>query len=216
MLKAIIFDLDGTLYKNPAIAENFANAAYHALAKFKNIKAEEARRRIEEKRAEMQNEYGSPVPYTLTLQTFGLPIERWHEENVAYFDPRDYLEKDERLKKSLGELKKNYRLAILTNNNRTQTDRILEALDLENMFEKIFTYNSFRLLKPDPRFFQKATEDMRIAPEECCFVGDRYNVDLHPAQSIGMQIYQVKGPEDIYYLSDSLLEHMCPEKEDER
>ncbi len=216
MLKIIIFDLDGTLYKSSAISKNFADAAYHALSKLKNIEAKEAQRLIEEKREDLQDEYGSPVPYTLTLKTFGLPVERWHEENVAYFDPRDYLKKDERLKKRLGELKKNYRLAILTNNNRIQTDRILEALDLKNMFEKIFTYNSFKLLKPDPQFFRRAAEDMNVAPEECCFVGDRYNVDLNPAHSIGMQIYEVKGPEDIYSLSRSLLENKCIEREDER
>jgi len=204
MPKIIIFDLDGTLYKSPEIAKHFADAAYHALSKLKNIEVEEAQRLIEEKREELKKECGSPVPYTLTLKTFGLPIERWHEENVAYFDPRDYLKKDERLKQSLGKLKEHYRLAILTNNNTIQTERILEALGLEDLFEKIFTYNSFKLLKPDPQFFQRAAENMGVEPEECCFVGDRYNVDLNPAKGLGMQIYEVKGPEDIYHLPDQL------------
>jgi len=204
MPKIIIFDLDGTLYKSPEIAKHFADAAYHTLSKFKNIEVEEAQRLLEEKREELKKEYGSPVPYTLTLKTFGLPIERWHEENVAYFDPRDYLKKDEKLKQSLVKLKEHYRLAILTNNNMIQTERILEALGLEDLFEKIFTYNSFKLLKPNPQFFQRAAEDMGVEPEECCFVGDRYNVDLNPAQGLGMQIYEVKGPEDIYHLTDRL------------
>ncbi len=206
MPKVIIFDLDGTLYKSPEITRHFADAAYHALAKFKNIEVEEAQRLLEEKREELKKKYDSPVPYTLTLKTFGLPIERWHEENVAYFDPRHYLGKNEKLKKSLGELKEHYRLAILTNNNTIQTQRILEALGLEDLFEKIFTYNSFKLLKPDPQFFQRAAEDMGVEPEECCFVGDRYNVDLNPAKGLGMQIYEVNGPEDIYHLPDLLRE----------
>ena len=212
MPKVIIFDLDGTLYKNPEITRHFADAAYYALAKFKNIAADEAKKLIEEKREALKKEYDSPVPYTLTLKTFGLPIERWHDENVAYFDPRDYLKEDKKLKESLEELKNHYRLAILTNNNTIQTERILEALGLEDLFEKIFTYNSFKLLKPNPQFFQRAAADMGVEPEECCFVGDRYNVDLNPAKGLGMQIYEVKGPEDIYHLQDQLCKPL-PEME---
>lgn len=213
MLKVIIFDLDGTLYKSPEITRHFADAAYHALSKFKNIEVEEAQRLLEEKREELKKVYDSPVPYTLTLKTFGLPIERWHEENVAYFDPRDYLKKDTKLQRSLGTLKEHFRLAILTNNNTIQTQRILEALGLEGLFEKIFTYNSFKLLKPDPQFFQRAAENMGVEPEECCFVGDRYNVDLNPAKGLGMKIYEVQGPEDIYHLPELLREKPIPEME---
>ncbi|GAH99327.1 unnamed protein product, partial [marine sediment metagenome] len=110
MIKVIIFDLDGTLYKSKEIAEKFARAAHYTLSKFKNIPLDDARKLIEEKRQQIEKEYSDSVPQTLILNSFGISTEFWHKENIDFFDPRDYLTKDEKLKKSLDGLKKRYRL----------------------------------------------------------------------------------------------------------
>jgi len=204
MIKVILFDLDGTLYKSSEIKDKFAEAAYHTLAKFKKISLAEAQTIVEERRAELKKKDGYSVPYTLTLVHYGVPIEYWHKENIKFFDPRDYLTKDHNFKRCLLKLKKRYRLAILTNNNDTQTERILEALGLHELFDEVFTYNSFKLLKPNVQFFKKAAQELAVKPAECLVVGDRYSVDLNPAKRLGMQIYEVKGPDDIYSLEDIL------------
>ena len=207
MIKVIFFDLDGTLYKSNEIRQAFSEAAYHTLARFKNIPLEKAQAIIEDRRTELGKKQGSPVPYTLTLVSCGIPIELWHKENIAFFDPRDYLSKDKKLKQNMLMLKEQYRLAILTNNNDIQTERIIEALDILNLFDKVFTYNSFNLLKPDLNFFKKAAHEMGVKPQECCMIGDRYDVDLNPAKELGMQIYEVKGPEDINNLVETSSTH---------
>ena len=79
MIKVILFDLDGTLYKNPEVRKKFAEAAYHALAKLKKISVEEAKSMIEETREKLKEKHGFPVPYTLTLVRFGMPVEMWHK-----------------------------------------------------------------------------------------------------------------------------------------
>jgi putative hydrolase of the HAD superfamily len=201
MIRVIIFDLDGTLYQSSTISGKFAEAAYHAIAKLKGISFDEAKQLIEHKRAQMKQVYGDPAPYTLTLKSIGMSTEHWHKENIAYFDPRDHLEEDARLLKSLTTLKERFRLAILTNNNSVQTDRTLEALGIKHLFDRVYSYNTFKLLKPDPEFLRRAMEDMNVRPEECCFVGDRYNVDLAPAQKLNVHVYYVKGPSDIYKLA---------------
>ena len=205
MIKAIIFDMDGTLYTNTDIKEQFAKAAYYILAKSDNIPIDQAQDLIEERRAELKAKSGFPVPYTLTLKSFDIPIKVWHKENIAFFDPRDFLHKDERLKESLVKLKKNHRLAVMTNNNRIQTERVIEALELDGLFNRVFTFNSFEILKPELEFFKKAAAELGIEPKACLYVGDRYDVDLQPAQEIGMQILEVKGPEDIYDLTNKIL-----------
>lgn len=206
MIKAILFDLDGTLYKSETIRKKFAEAAYSTIAKLKNISLEKAQVLIEERRVELQEKSGSAVPYTLTLLSFGIPIEQWHRDNIAFFDPRDYLNKDEKLKERLINIKKQYKLAILTNNNHVQTERILEALHVNGIFDRVFTYNTFKLLKPNPEFFKRAAEELRVEPHECLVVGDRYSIDLTPAKELGMHIHEVKGPEDIYQLQGILKE----------
>jgi len=204
MIKAILFDLDGTLYKSEIIRRKFAEAAYNTIAKLKNISLEKAQLLIEERREELQKKRGSAVPYTLTLLSFGIPIAQWHKENIAFFDPREYLVEDKNLKKILAELKRRYRLAILTNNNTVQAERILEALNLNGVFDRVFTYNTFKLLKPDPEFFKKAAAQLNAKPTECLVVGDRYCIDLNPAKELGMHILEVIGPLDIYNLGSGL------------
>ena len=106
MIKVIIFDLDGTLYKSAEIGAKFAEAAYRAMSQFKNISFDDAKELIEGKRAQLRSTYGDPVPYTLTLKSFGMSAEHWHKENIASFDPRDFLNPDEQLRDSLAALRK--------------------------------------------------------------------------------------------------------------
>jgi putative hydrolase of the HAD superfamily len=205
MIKVILFDLDGTLYKSPEVRKKFAEAAYHALAKLKNISVDDAKSMIEDTREKLKEKHGFPVPYTLTLVRFGMPVEMWHKENIDFFDPRDYLSANGELKEMLSDLGKRRRLAILTNNNEIQAQRILEALKVRNLFDRVFSYNSFKTMKPNPDFFKKAAKEMGVTPDECLVVGDRYSVDLIPAQDLGMKIYEVKGPDDIKKLITALL-----------
>lgn len=205
MLKAIIFDLDGTLYTSSEIRDQFAAAAYHTLAKEHRISVEDAQQLVEERRIKLKKEKGFPVPYTLTLSTFDIPIRTWHKENIAFFDPRSFLHKDDKLRLVLIELKKHFCLAVMTNNNRVQTERVLEALELFDLFDKIYTYNSFEILKPDPVFFERAAFELGVEPGSCLFIGDRYDIDLRPAKEIGMEILEVKGPEDIYDLAGKII-----------
>lgn len=204
MIKVILFDLDGTLYTSTEVRKKFAQAAYHALAKIKNTTVDEAAALIEDTREKLKEKHGFPVPYTLTLVRFGMPVEMWHEENIKFFDPRDYLSANGELREKLLDLKKRCRLAILTNNNQVQAGRILQALKVQDLFDRVFSYNSFKTMKPNPQFFKRAAKEMDVLPEECLVVGDRYSVDLIPAQNLGMQIYEVKGPDDISKLVTAL------------
>lgn len=205
MIKAIIFDLDGTLYTSDEIRKQFATAAYYTLAKAQRIPLEHAKELIEARRTELEADSGFPAPYSLTLRSFNITINTWHKENIEFLDPRCYLQKDDKLKHSLKELKEHFCLAIMTNNNKVQAERVLEALELIELFDKIYTYNSFEILKPDPVFFKKTAAGLGVEPDACLFVGDRYDVDLQPAKEIGMQILEVKGPEGIYDLAGKIL-----------
>jgi putative hydrolase of the HAD superfamily len=202
MVKNIIFDLDGTLYDSPDVFRKFAEAAYYTYAKVTTTPIEEAKKILEERRAELARQKGFAVPYTLALISFGIPIETWHEENVAFFDPADFLVLNQPLKDCLLELKKKYRLVVLTNNNKIQTRRIIQALGLDGVFHAVFTFNTFNLLKPDPGILKGVLNELNAKPEECLMVGDRYEVDLVPARELGMKIFEVKGPADICKIGD--------------
>lgn len=200
MIKAIIFDLDGTLYTSRTVYGKFAEAAYHTYEKFAGVGRAAAKAILEKRRAAMKKRTGHAVAYTRVLISFGIPIAAWHRENIAYFDAGGLLRRDRRLKKALTRLKDKYRLAVLTNNNRIQTGRILAALGIENLFDRVFTYNTFKRLKPDRAILRNVAKRLKLDYAECLVVGDRREVDLEPARCLGMKTRQVKGPEDIYRL----------------
>jgi HAD superfamily hydrolase (TIGR01549 family) len=200
VIKVVVFDLDGTLYNSPLVLKRFAEAAYNTYAKNKKVDYETAKQLIEERRAELKKQTGHAAPYTRALISYGIPISVWHQENSTYFDAGEYIHEDRQLKQVLRQMKVKYKLAVLTNNNQVQAERILIALGVFALFDQVFTYNSFQLLKPDPELFKKIIETMGVIPEECLVIGDRLDVDLEPAQELGMKILAVKGPEDIYKL----------------
>jgi phosphoglycolate phosphatase/putative hydrolase of the HAD superfamily len=54
--------------------------------------------------------------------------------------------------------------------------------------------------KPEPEPYRLAAERLGAACETCLSIGDRYDVDLAPALSLGMGALLVDGVEDVYLL----------------
>ncbi len=197
MIKAIIFDLDGTLYRSKIVERQLSQAAYHTLAKFTNIDYQQARKVVEERRSNLSKKKGYRIPYTHTLGSFGVPPAFWHKENVKYFNAQHYLKKNRNLINVLKQLKKHYLLAVVTNNNRIQTERILKALGIKQLFNVIQSFTDCNLLKPDPKVFVRVAKKLRVKHKECLSVGDRIDIDLIPALTIGMKTFRVASPRGI-------------------
>jgi len=51
------------------------------------------------------------------------------------------------------------------------------------------------LAKPDPRFFARIAEELRLPAEKIAYVGDRVDNDVRPARSAGMTaVFLRRGP----------------------
>lgn len=88
---------------------------------------------------------------------------------------------------TLKELKKKYKLALLSNGNPKSQRRKLATINIDDFFEYILISGEFSVNKPDPLIFKHVAMQLSVPCERCVYIGDNYEVDILGAKSAGMQ-----------------------------
>jgi phosphoglycolate phosphatase len=83
--------------------------------------------------------------------------------------------------------KNNYRLGCVTNKREQFTYRILETLDMYNIFDIIIAGDTLPKKKPDPLPLLHAAGLFNVKPENALMIGDNVN-DITAARAAGFQI----------------------------
>ena len=78
------------------------------------------------------------------------------------------------------------RLGVITNGQNEWQAQKLEALDLGDRFDVVLISEAEGLRKPDPRIFARALDRMGVEPSEAMFVGDHPDVDIAGARAAGL------------------------------
>lgn len=87
----------------------------------------------------------------------------------------------------LRQLRKRYRLGVVTNGiDRVQRSR-LAASGLAPLFETVVTSQSCGFAKPDPRILHVALDAMGVAPRHAVYVGDDPATDGAAASAAGVR-----------------------------
>ncbi len=201
-VKAIIFDIDSTLYTNAAYAFEQVDCQVRHFARLRGIKDDEARKMVGDYRKSFADKNGGKkVSLCNTLASFGIPIEesiKWRRELL---EPAEFLSPDLKLQKALETLSKKYRLICVTNNPVLPAQKTLVALGIDKIIPKIIGLDICKKSKPAKEPFILAAAECGVEPDECLSIGDRYDLDIAPALELGMQGLLVKGVEDIYTLA---------------
>lgn len=175
MIKAILFDFDGTLINtHDLIIEGFNQLSqkYRGRA----FGADE-HNKILGKPLEVQVRHLCPFDYEEALASFKSWYQANHDHHAkGYKDIEDTLQ----LMKDEG-----YRLGIVTNNSRIGMQSGLNLLGLEHYFEVIITRDDVSACKPSPEGIHKALESLKINSSEAFYVGDSL-ADIHAARAAGV------------------------------
>ena len=187
-IKAVGFDVDGTLYHTPQamsveVGKILIAKAAAELSQDPDDLAEEYLRRRDEYRSNTQ-----------TLNSFGLNGEKIFQEVWDGIEIERYVSKDTKLVKMMAKLTKKYQLFIITNGSGRQVERKLTHLGLDyHIFDpRIYCYDQ-GWVKPEPAPFLAAMESLNFKPEEIVYVGDREDVDIDGAAAVGMKTIFVGG-----------------------
>jgi putative hydrolase of the HAD superfamily len=105
----------------------------------------------------------------------------------------------------LGELKKKYKLGLITNTlPETKKENIMKLLceaGIGEYFDQILVSSELGFGKPDPRIFHLMLNMLDVKPEESVMIGNTISTDIFGGNRIGMQTILVQ-PEDEYNRSE--------------
>lgn len=157
--KAIIFDIDGTLYTNEAYVREQVDVQIRHWAEVTGISAQEARDRIAAYRKEWSARHGGKkISLGNTFTAFGVDIKTSIEWRNKIIEPERYLTEDPKLRAALGILSEKCRMVCVTNNPVDAAKRTLRALGVEDMLPLIVGLDTCMASKPSKDMLVKATE----------------------------------------------------------
>lgn len=203
--KAIIFDLDGTLYSCDKLEHEIKDCAIRYIASLKNMDFPSARSLLECTKEKLTRSKELDATITATCMELGGDIHRLHEHFAAEINPERLLGRDEALAKFLARLSEKFDLYIYTNNNRALSGRIMNSLGISGCFRQVFTIEDSWCPKPDLSALENIFSSIGMSPAECLFVGDRYDVDLRLPASLGSMVYQVCKSQGLVFPLEALL-----------
>jgi phosphoglycolate phosphatase len=177
-IRALIFDLDGTLIDSKQDLVLSVNATLRAIGR-------------EELPADRVASYvGSGAPVLIGKALGGSPDSKELQRALRYFLSHYEQHKLDNTRAYPGVREALVRLngtpmAVLTNKPANISVRILEGLGLAQFFQVIYGGNSFATKKPDPLGANTVLSDLQAAASEAAMVGDS-EVDVQTARNAGM------------------------------
>lgn len=185
-IRSIVFDLDGTLYSSPPVAQQIERAAEGLVAETRGVSPEEGRALLKAARRRLAEIDEEEPTLTRTLVALGIEVNEFHQAMQKTVQPERYLSNDPILYALLDSLRDACELYLYTNNSLPLARKILALLGVEDLFERLYTIEFTWAPKPDRESLHRILEDIGGTPDTFLFVGDRRHVDLAVADSLGI------------------------------
>lgn len=197
-LKAIVFDLDGTLYQEDRLGLQVSQSAIDYVADLKRLTPAEAEELLEKTRA--ADEEGGTL--SRAVVALGGTLQEMHRRFAAECTPEILLKPDRRVQELLKLLGTRFQLHLYTNNNRDLSGRIMEQIGVTGLLQQVITIEEYWLPKPDRTVIAEILSKIGCKPFETLFVGDRYEVDLKVPEEMGCAVFEIATIEELLTLTD--------------
>lgn len=188
MVKAVIFDLDGTLLNREASVLHFIASQYDRLKdELKHIPKEQYISKFieidskgyvwkDQVYRQLVNEF--KITKITSEELLGDYLSNFKNSVIPFENVIPMLKTLQTMKLELG--------MITNGRTKFQMDSIKE-LQIEQYFKTIIISEAAGLKKPDLNIFRMALEELQVIPYESVYVGDHPDNDIRSAKRLGMK-----------------------------
>lgn len=191
-LKAIIFDLDDTLYSEKEYVKSGYAAVAQELPNVKNA-AEKLWKAFLKKKPAIDELLYSENIYSEELKQKCLKAYRYHYPDIHLYD---------NVKEMLTLLhQKGFLIGIITDGRFEGQRAKIRSLGLQLMADEIIITDEIggvECRKPNEKAFVLMRERMKVKFSEMCYVGDNINKDFIAPEKLGMKTFFIKNPNGLY------------------
>lgn len=204
-VKALLFDIGGTLYKNKTFDSAFPKQVALLLAKRLGISELEASARIKQRQEELSTTEGDPSKVR-AMATFGVSRTEVHKA-FCEVNPNAFLRPEPEVAKVFEQLaSRSLHMAILSNFRSTLVRAILKCLGIEfSLFEFALTEDDGLPIKPALEPFEEAVRRFRVPASQTGYVGDSLEKDIIPAKAAGMTTFWIHESPAAHAAADCVL-----------
>jgi phosphoglycolate phosphatase len=190
MIKAVIFDLDGTLIDAYQAIEKSLNYTLQSLG-YKKVSYDRARRAVG------RGDKHFVAQFVKAADTAkGLAIYRKHHK----ISLQRYSTIKPQARKVLSALQRQgIKLAVASNRPTKFSLVLIRHLDLEKYFDRIVCADKKHELKPEPYLLKKVLKQLKLKPQEALYVGD--------------MVYDIKAGKNAKVKAIAILGGSCSRKE---
>ncbi|MBC8501080.1 MAG: HAD family phosphatase [Nanoarchaeota archaeon] len=183
MIKAIIFDMGGVILMNKA-EELFKNVSKHLGVDYNSFEELRGQYYKDMLKGNMScKEFADIVKHTFKLNVDVL--EKWREVYL------EVMNVNKELLELADELKKNYKVAIISNMPNMHAE-INKERNVFSHFKPAFISCEIGLIKPQKEIFDLMLEKLKLKAEECIFIDDREN-HLDVPKEMGFKVIHYTG-----------------------
>jgi HAD superfamily hydrolase (TIGR01509 family) len=83
------------------------------------------------------------------------------------------------------------KIGLVSNGLQSDVNEILPKVGLQGFFDTVVVIGTLRKMKPDVEVFHHALEELKIAPSEAIFIGDEIEADYRGAQTSGLNAHLI-------------------------
>ncbi len=194
-IKAVLFDLGGTLISTASVPEIFrrilASSGYRVTCEMVAVAHDATRHELDPGRGQCELGMGFWMIWnSRILRRLGITGDvKWLSQRITdewwrYSDAEFYPD----VASTLSALReRGIKIGVVTNSLRADYEQLLNMLSAGSMFDVVVGTDTCMSYKPDKGIFEYALNRFGLKPEEALFVGNEFEADYEGATKAGIK-----------------------------